>query len=74
MVNGKRFCALRNLKERAGCRKAARALNSNDPTPPKLGALSIQRLLIDLQIRTPGAPSVVPVEDDWFLRNAVALR
>lgn len=43
------------------------------PAPPNQGELSIQSLLIDLQLRVPKTRPVVMFEDAWFLRNAVAL-
>jgi hypothetical protein len=41
--------------------------------PPNLGELSIQSLLIEMQIADPQANPVVLFEDGWFLRNAAAL-
>lgn len=40
---------------------------------PNLGELSIQSLLIDLQLRDPGSNPVVLFEDAWFLNHATAL-
>ena len=52
---------------------AQRARDPGYSTPPNLGELSIQSLLIELQITMPGARPVVLFEDGWFLRNAAAL-
>ena len=41
--------------------------------PANVGELSIQSLLIHLQIEEPEEPPVVLFEDSWFLRNAAAL-
>lgn len=40
---------------------------------PNLGELSIQSLLIDLQLKNPASRPVVLFEDGWFLRNAPSL-
>ncbi|MBC7216385.1 MAG: hypothetical protein AB7V41_07515 [Burkholderiaceae bacterium] len=50
-----------------------RAQEPNYQTPPNLGELSIQSLLIDLQLQAPAARPLVLFEDAWFLRNAAAL-
>lgn len=50
-----------------------RAQDPHYPTPPNLGELSIQSLLIDLQLQSPKTRPVILFEDTWFLRNAVAL-
>ena len=50
-----------------------RAQDSNYRTPPNLGELSIQSLLIDLQMEVPGSNPVILFEDGWFLRNGPAL-
>ena len=41
--------------------------------PANVGELSIQSLLIHLQMQEPGEPPVVLFEDAWFLRHAAAL-
>ena len=41
--------------------------------PANVGELSIQSLLIHLQMQEPGETPVVLFEDAWFLRNAAAL-
>ena len=41
--------------------------------PANVGELSIQSLLIHLQMQDPGETPVVLFEDAWFLRNAAAL-
>ena len=49
------------------------AYQATDPdyrTPHNLGELSIQSLLIDLQMRSPGDNPVVLFEDHWFLSNS----
>ena len=43
------------------------------PMPPNVGELSIQSLLIHLQIRGFDSRPLVLFEDSWFLRNAPAL-
>ena len=50
-----------------------RALDANYRTPSNLGELSIQSLLIDLQMSDPGATPVILFEDGWFLSNGAAL-
>lgn len=52
---------------------AQRARNPSYSIPANLGELSIQSLLIDLQISAPGSLPVVLFEDGWFLANARAL-
>ena len=53
--------------------RAARAMNAKFKAPANLGELSIQSLLIRLQL-LPGEPApVVIFEDGWFLRNAPGL-
>jgi hypothetical protein len=52
------------------------AFRATDPaykTPHNLGELSIQSLLIDLQMRDPGANPVILFEDHWFLTNGSML-
>ena len=49
------------------------AYQATDPdyrTPHNLGELSIQSLLIDLQMRSPGGNQVILFEDHWFLSNS----
>jgi hypothetical protein len=41
--------------------------------PPNLGELSIQSLLIDLQMSDPDSNPVILFEDCWFLGNVAAL-
>ncbi|MBU6270006.1 MAG: hypothetical protein KGQ67_01765 [Betaproteobacteria bacterium] len=53
---------------------AKRAIDPDFPVPPNLGELSIQSLLIGLQLTQPAASPVVLFEDSWFLNNAVALK
>ncbi len=53
--------------------QALRAGRSNYKPPRNLGELSIQSLLIDLQLRGVRPPPVVLFEDGWFLRNAPSL-
>jgi hypothetical protein len=53
--------------------RAARALDPNYQTPRNLGELSIQSLLIDLQLNTRGTHPVILFEDAWFLKNATSL-
>lgn len=50
-----------------------RKRDPNVPTPPNLGELSIQSLLIDLQLRRTEPPPLVLFEDGWFIRNATGL-
>lgn len=50
-----------------------RGLDPAYQTPPNLGELSIQSLLIDLQMSTPGFNPVILFEDHWFLNNATVL-
>lgn len=47
--------------------------DTNYRTPPNLGELSIQSLLIDLQMAAPGSDPVILFEDGWFLSNGSAL-
>ncbi|WP_295997697.1 hypothetical protein [Rugamonas sp.] len=52
------------------------ALKAVDPAyqiPRNLGELSIQSLLIDLQMKEPGANPVVLFEDHWFLHHGAML-
>jgi hypothetical protein len=53
--------------------KAARAVNPAYKTPKNIGELSIQSMLIDLQLMSSGNPPVVLFEDSWFLNNAAGL-
>lgn len=51
-------------------------LMAQDPhyrTPPNLGELAIQSLLIDLQMAAPGSNPVILFEDGWFLGHGAAL-
>ncbi|HEX7988310.1 MAG TPA: hypothetical protein VF616_32690 [Duganella sp.] len=52
---------------------ALRAGNPAYHTPPNLGELSIQSLLIDLQMSHPGANPVILFEDHWFLNHGTLL-
>jgi len=52
---------------------SARELDKNYEPPRNLGELSIQSLLIDLQITAPGSSPVVLLEDSWFFNNAPGL-
>jgi hypothetical protein len=52
---------------------ALRAKDKNYTPPRNTGELSIQSLLIDLQINAPGSNPVVLFEDGWFLANAPSL-
>jgi hypothetical protein len=52
---------------------ALRAQNPAYQTPQNLGELSIQSLLIDLQIRAPGSNPVILFEDHWFFTNGAML-
>lgn len=49
------------------------ALDPGYKKPPNLGELSIQSLLIDLQMKSPGSNPVILFEDAWFLNNTHAL-
>ncbi len=53
--------------------KALRGTNPNYQTPKNLGELSIQSLLIDLQLKAEGTVPVVLFEDAWFLHHAAGL-
>lgn len=51
-------------------------LRAQDPgyqMPPNLGELSIQSLLIDLQMKAPAYNPVILFEDGWFLSHGTAL-
>ena len=52
---------------------ALRKLDSGYPTPRNLGELSIQSLLIDLQMKPMEEPPLILFEDGWFLRNSAGL-
>lgn len=52
---------------------AMKAANPLFVSPANLGELSIQSLLIYMQMRTPSVNPVILFEDGWFLRNAPAL-
>lgn len=63
------------LPDRA-CLGRTCALRARDPayaTPPGMGELSIQSLLIQLQLDPDTATPLVLFEDGWFLRNAAGL-
>jgi hypothetical protein len=52
------------------------ALRARDPTyqsPPNVGELSIQSLLISLQMSNSGSNPVILFEDHWFLKNGPML-
>ena len=53
--------------------RAAKAVNARFKAPPNLGELSIQSLLIRLQLLRNEPVPVVVFEDGWFLRNAPGL-
>lgn len=53
--------------------KARRAVDPSYQTPGNVGELSIQSLLIDLQLNGPGDAPVVLFEDAWFINNASGL-
>jgi hypothetical protein len=53
--------------------KAKRAVDPNYQIPRNVGELSIQSLLIDLQLNRSGALPVVLFEDAWFMNNAHGL-
>ena len=50
-----------------------RKLDPGYPTPPNLGELSIQSLLIQLQLDAKEEAPLILFEDGWFLRNAAGL-
>lgn len=52
---------------------ALRTLNPGYKTPHNLGELSIQSLLIDLQLTAPGSDPVILFEDNWFFTNGAML-
>jgi hypothetical protein len=53
--------------------KAKRSVDPNYQTPRNVGELSIQSLLIDLQVTGTGEAPVVLFEDAWFINNAPGL-
>lgn len=53
--------------------KALRATGQSYQAPRNLGELSIQSLLIDLQLQGHSPAPLVLFEDGWFLRNAEGL-
>ena len=53
--------------------RTLRDANPDTPTPPNVGELSIQSLLIHLQVQAFESRPLVLFEDSWFLRNAAAL-
>lgn len=52
---------------------ALRARNPAYQPPPNIGELSIQSLLISLQMNNPGSNPVILFEDHWFLHNGAML-
>ena len=52
---------------------ALRALDPSYRVPRNLGELSIQSLLIHLQMQAPGSHPVILFEDSWFLHNTASL-
>jgi hypothetical protein len=52
---------------------ALRTTHPGKPTPPNVGELSIQSLIIHLQVSGADEMPVILFEDAWFLRNAEAL-
>lgn len=50
-----------------------RAANPAYRSPPNLGELSIQSLLISLQMKHPGFNPVILFEDQWFLSHGTML-
>jgi hypothetical protein len=63
--------AIHTFTTQVGSNLAAfRAVDPAYRTPANLGELSIQSLLIDLQMREPGANPVILFEDHWFLNNS----
>lgn len=50
-----------------------KARDPNYRPTPNLGELSIQSLLIDLQLNDPGSKPVVLFDDGWFLSNVSSL-
>lgn len=68
------FANIQTFKTQVG--DGVAALKAADPLfvpPANLGELSIQSLLIEMQLSTPSANPVILFEDGWFLRNAPAL-
>ena len=53
--------------------RAIRLANPRRPMPANAGELSIQSLLIRLQVTGVSAPPVILFEDSWFLRNQKSL-
>lgn len=53
--------------------KAKRSVDPGYQTPRNVGELSIQSLLIDLQLGGTGEAPVVLFEDAWFINNAPGL-
>ncbi len=53
--------------------KARRAVDPDYQKPRNVGELSIQSLLIDLQLNGSGEAPVVLFEDAWFINNAQGL-
>ena len=53
--------------------RAIRSANPGRPMPANAGELSIQSLLIHLQVTGVGVPPVILFEDSWFLRNQKSL-
>ncbi|MBW8832166.1 MAG: hypothetical protein JF606_22685 [Burkholderiales bacterium] len=52
---------------------ALRKTHPGRPAPPNVGELSIQSLIIHLQVSGTEEMPVILFEDSWFLRNAEAL-
>lgn len=53
--------------------RARRAAKSDRKLPENVGEMSVQSLLIELQMKGVRPPPVVLFEDAWFLRNASSL-
>jgi hypothetical protein len=53
--------------------KAKRSVDPNYQTPRNVGELSVQSLLIELQVNGTGEAPVVLFEDAWFINNAPGL-
>lgn len=65
---------IQTFKTQVGVNLAAlRALDPSYETPHNLGELSIQSLLIDLQMTAPGSDPVILFEDHWFFTNGAML-
>ncbi|MET3106055.1 hypothetical protein AAKU67_000532 [Oxalobacteraceae bacterium GrIS 2.11] len=65
---------IETFQTQVGIRIAAeKRLNPNYKVPANLGELSIQSMLIDLQLSRPGSNPVVLFEDGWFLQHTTSL-